>query len=63
MGRCRLVPVALAALAGYLDAAPMPEAMRDVFVQYCTDCHDAATNKGGVNLDHDAIDWTDPAVR
>lgn len=55
--------VAFLVCGGWTFAAePLPEPVRRVLSQHCTDCHDADTRKGGVNLDVDALDLQTPAV-
>ena len=45
-------------LAG--DPTPIPPQTVQLLSRYCLDCHDAETEKGDINLEHAAIDWSDP---
>ena len=37
--------------------SPVPDAVIAVLDQHCFKCHDADMAKGGINLDHTAVDW------
>ncbi len=45
------------------DTQPVPEPIRGMLARHCLDCHDASEKKGDVNLDHETVDWADPAQR
>ena len=39
---------------------PVPEPVQDILFASCMECHDADSEKGGINLDQVAISWGDP---
>ncbi|MDF1658392.1 MAG: DUF1588 domain-containing protein [Verrucomicrobiales bacterium] len=39
---------------------PVPEPVQDILFASCIECHDADSEKGGINLDQVAISWDDP---
>jgi hypothetical protein len=40
------------------EGAAIPEGVVDVLAEYCLDCHDAADQKGDLNLDLSTVDWS-----
>ena len=42
-----------------LDAAPLPETSTSFLETYCWDCHDSLTEKGDINLEVQALDWSE----
>ncbi len=42
------------------QVSELPEHVDTFLVNYCLDCHDEQSEKGGINLDFLEIDWTDP---
>ncbi len=40
------------------EIAPIPEAVGSLLEKHCLQCHDADTEKGGIDLDQAAIDWS-----
>lgn len=44
-------------------AEPLPQPVDAMIAAHCLDCHDSETEKGGINLDHAAINWADPKQR
>lgn len=57
----RIAALCFALFAKPLLAAELPAPTRDFLVNYCLDCHDADTEKGEINLDAVAVDWSDHA--
>lgn len=53
-----LCAILLLVSGGVVIAAP--EMMEDFVIDYCTDCHDSAEAKGGLNLEDLKIDPSDP---
>lgn len=45
-----------------VEPAPVPEKVQTVLFETCLECHDALSEKGGINLDQVAIPWDDPAA-
>lgn len=45
------------------EPVPMPEHIFDMLLDNCMDCHDDGLTKGGVNVDRESIDWSDPKQR
>lgn len=43
-------------------AEPVPQPVQDILYRICAECHDADSEKGGVNLDQATIAWDDPAA-
>jgi hypothetical protein len=41
------------------NAEPLPAPFKELLDTHCTDCHDKATKKGGVNLEFDEVQWED----
>lgn len=41
------------------EEAAVPEPVRAILVENCMECHDADSEKGGINLDQVAISWDD----
>ncbi|HVJ44756.1 MAG TPA: DUF1592 domain-containing protein, partial [Luteolibacter sp.] len=52
--------LALLSLPGMLVAAEIPAPVREMFENRCTDCHDAETKKGGLDLTALGFDLSNP---
>jgi hypothetical protein len=53
----KVVAVALFSCVIAKGAEKVPQPQQKFVQTYCTDCHDADTNEGELNLDHDQLDW------
>ncbi|MGB1129835.1 MAG: DUF1588 domain-containing protein [Haloferula sp.] len=50
-------------LGAHASETPIPDKAGEVLMEYCIDCHDAGLSKGGLDLDVESIDWSDPESR
>lgn len=61
-GQAALLATAWGAISFPAGADPVPEPVQDILFETCFECHDADSEKGGVNLDQATIPWDDPAA-
>ncbi|MEM7601395.1 MAG: DUF1587 domain-containing protein, partial [Verrucomicrobiota bacterium] len=54
------VALALGVTVCFAEPTRLPEHVDSFLVEYCLDCHDEQSEKGGINLDFLEIDWSDP---
>lgn len=52
--------LALGVATSFAEPVALPEHVDSFLVEYCLDCHDEQSEKGGINLDFLEIDWSDP---
>ncbi len=64
MGRL-LAAILLCPSLGFvtIGADPVPATTQAFLDQYCLDCHDSETEKGGIRLDPAVIDWNAPSTK
>ncbi len=56
-GRFALVVAAWVVTSLPALSEPVPQPVQDILYRICAECHDADSEKGGVNLDKETIAW------